>query len=138
MEEVEEEFKLIEEDEWHEVEHVVLLVVDCIGDSIVGFGSAVQPHLPFYVHLLASAAPAANEAAEALATASPPTERLPRASHLRFGCAVLIPRPARFFVLAQGALVRRVALLQLEVLLGDELLVVDACVKHRLPFADIV
>lgn len=82
MEKVEEEFKLIEEHKWHEVEHIVLLVVDGIRNSIVWLGSAIQPDLALDVHLLASAAFAADPPAETLAATSTPTEWLPRASHL--------------------------------------------------------
>ena len=56
LEEVEEEFELVEEDDGEEVEHVVLLVVDCVGGGVVRFGAALQPRLALHPHLLAPAA----------------------------------------------------------------------------------
>lgn len=63
MEEVEEEFELIEQHERDEVEEVVLLIIDCVGDSVGGFAASIQPYFAFHVHISFAAASAADQSA---------------------------------------------------------------------------
>lgn len=43
LEEVKKELELIEQDNWNEIEEIVLLVVECIGNCVFGVGVSVQP-----------------------------------------------------------------------------------------------
>jgi hypothetical protein len=92
LEEIEEEFKLIEEHKGDEVDDIIFLVVDCVRNSIVGLGAAVQPNLPLDVHLLASAALAADPPQQAVAATPISSEGTASAAHFRFRGAILIPR----------------------------------------------
>jgi hypothetical protein len=63
LEKIEEEFKLIEEYEWYEVEEVIFLVIDCVGNGILGFTASIEPYFAFYVHICFAAASAADPSA---------------------------------------------------------------------------
>jgi hypothetical protein len=41
LEEIKEEFKLVEQNYWDEIEEIVFLVIYCIGNSIFGIGISI-------------------------------------------------------------------------------------------------
>lgn len=90
MEEVEEEFELVEEYEGEEVEEVVFLVVDCVGNCIRGLTASIHPHLPLHVHLLPPTTPAAYPTPQTPTAPRLTSEGHSRTPHLRLRCAILI------------------------------------------------
>ena len=59
LEEIEEELELVEKDDWDEVNDIVFLIVDSIGDGVLGFSVAIQCHQSFHIHICFEAAGAA-------------------------------------------------------------------------------
>jgi hypothetical protein len=81
LEKVEEKFKLVEEDQREKVEHVVFLVIYCVGNCVVGLAATVEPHLSLDVHFFPSATATADPTEQAMAASSTSPEGLSLAAH---------------------------------------------------------
>ena len=84
MEEVEEEFELVEQHHWQEVHDVVLLVVDCVRCCVRRVAATVQPDLPLDSHVHIPPAAAQQPPTKPETAVLSATEHVIRMGHLCF------------------------------------------------------
>ena len=60
LEKIKEQFELVEEYDWEEVQHIIFLVIDGVGDAVRGVGIAGEIDVALDVHVGSGAAIAAG------------------------------------------------------------------------------